>query len=66
MLSALFNATDNTYQLQTGIGISGTIADLQLARTPFEEAVKDILAAVNPAFTYTKGRGRPVLHHRSR
>jgi hypothetical protein len=52
VLSALFNATDNTYQLQTGIGISGKVDALQLTQTPFDDAVKAILANVNHDFTY--------------
>jgi hypothetical protein len=57
VLSALFNATDNTFQLQTGVGISGKIASLQLTQSPFDDAVKTILAQVNPAFTCTKEDG---------
>jgi hypothetical protein len=57
VLSALFTATDNTYQLQTGLGITGTIDALQLIQTPFDEAVKDVLAKANPAFTYSKQDG---------
>ena len=57
VLSALFNATNNTYQLQTGLGISGTIDTLQLTRIPFDDAVTAILAKVNPTFTYSKADG---------
>jgi hypothetical protein len=57
VLSALFTATNNTYQLQTGLGITGTIDALQLTQTPFDDAVKAILAKANPAFTFSKQDG---------
>jgi hypothetical protein len=57
VLSALFNAIDNKYQLQTGIGISGKIDELQLTQVPFDDALTAILAKANPNFTFIKEDG---------
>jgi len=57
VLSALFNATDNMYSLQTGIGISGKVASLQLTDTPFADAVKAVLNKANPKFLSTPEDG---------
>ena len=57
VLSALFNATNNTYQLQTGLGVTGYIDTLQLTRAPFDDALTAILAKVNTTFTYSKTQG---------
>ena len=57
VLSALFNASDDTYQLQTGLGIIGKIDALQFTRKPFDDAVKAILAKVDATFTCTKKEG---------
>lgn len=57
VLSAVFNATDNRYQLQTGVGIAGKIDTLQLTQTPFDDALKAILVKTDPSFTFSKAEG---------
>ena len=54
VLSALFNATDNSRQVRIGFGVSGNIDSLDLENVPFDTALTKVLEAVNTEYSFAK------------